>query len=289
MVAQRFVCAVAAGVLALASGAWPTAQQTPQPSPTFRSAVDIVRVEASVLDKDRRPVRGLRAEDFTVLENGRERPVVAFAPVELPPAAAPASGWVRDAPRDVVDNAGADAGRLVVIAFDWSIRFFDQPLARRIALAAVDALGPTDEATVLFTKPNEAAGKPQNFTADRARLRAAIAQPFAVALTDPHPDRNMRIIDPEGYESGECFCGLCTLDGLTQLGRTLRTVSQRPKVVLFIGTYVRTTEAMRPTQPAPAIPGRIPPTLSNTPGMTECVGRLHDARRTFERAMGRPT
>jgi VWFA-related protein len=258
-----------------------------QQPPIFRSTADVVRVEASVLDKDRRPVRGLTADDFTVLENGRPRPVVAFTPVALPapPPAPAAAGWVRDAPRDVVDNDRTDGGRLVVIAFDWSIRFYDQVLARRIALAAVDRLGPADEATVLFTKPSGTAGTPQGFTADHARLRAAINQPFAVALTDPHPDRSKRIIDPEGYESGECLCGLCTLEALTQLGRALRTVSERPKVVLFIGTYVRTFEAMQPAQAVPAIPGRITPSLATRPGV-ECPGRLRDARRDFERSMG---
>jgi VWFA-related protein len=281
------VCGVAAGVLLSAGSVWLLAQQQmPQPPSIFQSAVDIVRVEASVLDNQRRPARGLRAADFTVLENGEERPIVAFAPVELPPpSASQTAGWVRDAPRDVVSNDGPDAGRLIVIAFDWSIRFYDQALARRIALAAVDGLAPADDATVLFTKPSGSAGKPQGFTKDHALLRAAINQPFAVALTDPHPDRNKRIIDPEGYESGECLCGLCTLDSLAQLGRTLRTVSQRPKVVLFIGTYVRTFEGMRPTPLAPVIPGRITPSASTAPG-TECPARLHDARRTFERAMG---
>ena len=272
------------GLLAAGAGAWQTVQE--QPPPIFRSTADVVRVEASVLDKNRRPVRGLTADDFTVLENGRPRPVVAFTSVDLPaPAPAPAAaGWVRDAPRDVVDNDGTDAGRLVVIAFDWSIRFYDQALARRIALAAVDRLGPTDEATVLFTKPSGTAGTPQGFTADHARLRAAINQPFAVALTDPHPDRSKRIIDPEGYESGDCFCGLCTLEALKQLGHALRNVSQRPKVVLFIGTYVRTFEGMRPTQVTP-VPGRITPSFSTMPGY-ECPGRLRDARRDFERSIG---
>ncbi len=267
------------GAWSLGFGIWQ------QPPPIFRSTADIVRVEASVLDKDRRPVRGLTVDDFTVLENGRPRPVVAFTPVELPAARGPAAaGWVRDAPRDVVDNDRTDAGRLIVIAFDWSIRFYDQALARRIALAAVDRLGPTDEATVIFTKPSGTAGTPQGFTADHARLRAAINQPFAVALTDPHPDRNMRIIDPDGLESGECYCGLCTLEGLTRLGQALRTVSGRPKVVLFIGTYVRSFEAMG-LAPLVAIPGKITPSVATRPGM-ECPARLGDARRDFDRSMG---
>jgi VWFA-related protein len=283
---KRFACGgAAAGALVSAAVAWPSAQQPP----SFRSTVDVVRVEATALDKDRHPVRGLTADDFVVLENGQERPVVAFAPVELPqtpPSPLQTAAWLRDAPRDVVNNDGTDAGRLVVIAFDWSVRYYDQALARRIALAAVDALGPTDQATVLFTRPASTAGTPQGFTGDHARLRAAINQPFAVALTDPHPDRSKRIIDPEGYTSGECLCGLCTLEGLTRLAQTLRTVSQRPKVVLFIGTYVRTFEAMRPTIGPPDTPGQIRPSFSTMAGTTDCPARLRDARRAFDRAMG---
>ena len=47
------------------------AQQVPpvQP-PTFRTGVDAVQLDVSVLDKDRRPVRRLTAADFTVLEDG---------------------------------------------------------------------------------------------------------------------------------------------------------------------------------------------------------------------------
>jgi VWFA-related protein len=177
----------------------PSAQQGTDQPPRLRSGVDVVRVEASVLDKNRRPVRGLMADDFVVLENGRERPVAAFAAVEVPPSPPrqeDAADWVDEAPRDVASNDGTDAGRLIVIVFDWSIRSYDQQLARRIALTAVDRLGPSDEATVIFTNPAGTAGKAQGFTADRARLRTAINQLFAVALTSPDPTRNKQILDP---------------------------------------------------------------------------------------------
>ena len=154
----------------------------------------------------------------------------------------PTASWVRDAPLDVVSNAGADEGRLVTIAIDWSVRGMDLELARRIALAAVDGLGPVDEAAILFSSPFSNAGVPQNFTADRSRLRARINQAVATALVD----RNGVIIDPDGYESGGCLCGTCTLEALTRVANSLRDVSQRPKVVLFISTYARTYEALTP-------------------------------------------
>ena len=44
----------------------------------------MVRLDVSVLDKDRRPVRNLTAADFTVLEEGEPRPIVAFSAVDVP-------------------------------------------------------------------------------------------------------------------------------------------------------------------------------------------------------------
>jgi VWFA-related protein len=255
-----------AALVMSAGGARPSGQQqAPTPPPTFRTAVDTVRLEVSVLDHDRRPVRGLTADDFIVLEDGRERPIVAFAPVELTapaPVDGPVAPWLQDAPRDVVSNDTAEGGRLVVIAFDWSIRALDMLLARKIALAAVDALGPTDQAAVIFTSANAGAGAPLGFTGDRALLRATINKPFLpVALV---PNTIGLIDNPERYETGECLCGQCTMDNLSHLAQTLRTVSQRPKVVLFIGTYVRTSEQMKLPSRRPLIPGQIPPSTTCT-------------------------
>jgi len=51
--------------------------------PTLRVGVDVVQVDVSVLDDKRRPVVGLTAADFTVLEDGRPRPVTVFTPVVI--------------------------------------------------------------------------------------------------------------------------------------------------------------------------------------------------------------
>ena len=44
--------------------------QTQQP-PVFRSRTDVVELDVSVLDKNRRPVRGLTRDDFAILEDGQ--------------------------------------------------------------------------------------------------------------------------------------------------------------------------------------------------------------------------
>ena len=70
-------------IVALALAALPrggTSQQAPAP-PVFGAAVDLVRLDVVVLDKDGRPVTGLSREDFAVEEEGRRQAVESFEPV----------------------------------------------------------------------------------------------------------------------------------------------------------------------------------------------------------------
>jgi VWFA-related protein len=272
------------------------AQAPVQQPPTFRGGIDLVQVDVSVLDKDRKPVTGLTAADFTVRENGRVRPVVTFVPVRLdaPPAPEGPAAWVRDVPADVASNQRRPEGRLVVILFDWSIRFGDQALARRIANAAVDQLGPDDLAAVVFSSAFGGNGTPQNFTADRARLRDAIARPFASALHNPpvgpgHDPRNgneVMIDDPEGYESGDCLCRACVPETIARLADTVRDVPGRRKILVFIGTYFRSYESLKgPLSKPPAGPPAAVTGIVRRSQFTEaCSGPLKDARRKMERA-----
>jgi VWFA-related protein len=291
----RIIAAVAAwgggSVLAL------LAQQTPpQAQPTFRVGVDVVQVDVSVLDQNRRPVRNLTATDFTVLEDGKARPIVAFVPVELaePEPVPGRASWVRDVAPDVTTNNVRFEGRLVVIMLDWSIRFEDQQLARRIAAAAVDQLGPDDLAAVVFTSAFANNGTPQNFTADRARLLAAINRPFAMALHNPpvgpaHDPRNgneVMIDDPEGYESGDCLCRVCVPEAIARVANAVRDVQGRRKTLLFIGTYFRSYEALQGpvSRPAPGPPAVITGIVRPSTNRTICSASLKDAREKMVRA-----
>jgi VWFA-related protein len=268
-----------------------------QPPQTFRAGVDLVQVDVSVLDKDRQPVRGLTAADFTILEDGKPRPVVAFVPVDLPERA-PVEGrasWVRDVTPDVVDNNVRPEGRLVVIMFDWSIRFADQDLARRIARAAVDQLGPDDLAAVVFSNASAVSGTPQNFTADRSRLLAAINRPFSLAAynsavppnRDPRNENEVMIDDPEGYESGECTCRRCVADAIARIADTVRDVPGRRKTLLFIGTYFRGSEALQGpvNKPVNKTPTVLTGIIGMNPNIMSCAAPLRDAREAMQRSV----
>jgi VWFA-related protein len=212
---------VLAGSLALTLVSAEQGAPPPQAQPTFRTAVDLVQVDVSVLDKDRQPVQGLTAADFTVREDGKVRPVVAFSAVDIAPRPAPrGAAWLRDVAPDVITNAVPREGRLVVILFDRTIRSAHMPAARVIAESAVNQLGPADLASVIYTRR----GVPQNFTADRRLLLSAIARPF-LGLADGDPGN-----------PGECRCGVCTLEAITRVAEALSDVPQRRKMLLFIGS-----------------------------------------------------
>jgi len=53
-------------VFAMVSIALPLRAQAPAPQATFPAGTDLVQVDVSVLDSKRHPVRGLKAEDFTI-------------------------------------------------------------------------------------------------------------------------------------------------------------------------------------------------------------------------------
>ena len=146
--------------------------------PSFERALSSIQLDVTVLDDKRQPVRGLTAADFTVLDSGVATPIRAFTPVELAVRTRSTEAvWAAEVPPDVATNqAGEQDGRLVIILMDRTIPL-QQPtvVARRIAAAAVEALGPRDLAAVVSTKNGAVQNSTiQNLTADRTRLLRAI-------------------------------------------------------------------------------------------------------------------
>ncbi|MEO7191507.1 MAG: VWA domain-containing protein [Vicinamibacterales bacterium] len=153
------------------------ARQAQEP-PTFRAGVDVIQLDVSVLDKDRRPVRGLTLADFTVLENGKPQRLVAATGVDAADRDPVQSAWMQYVVEDVAVNDLGDAlgdGRLFAIVFDdKNLPGDDTDIivsARQAARHAIDQMGPSDMAAVVFAQQ---AGKTQDFTRDRQKLLAAI-------------------------------------------------------------------------------------------------------------------
>jgi VWFA-related protein len=90
--ARRLLPARAAVVVAVAGIGW-----SPQTGPTFPSAVELITVDAVVLDGEGAPVRGLTRDDFVVSEDGEPQPIVSFEAFDTGnarPAAPPAPNVV---------------------------------------------------------------------------------------------------------------------------------------------------------------------------------------------------
>jgi VWFA-related protein len=62
----------------------PAGSKTEPPAVTFRSDVSLARVDAQVVDRDNRPIRGLRVEDFVLREDGKQLQIREFQNEKMP-------------------------------------------------------------------------------------------------------------------------------------------------------------------------------------------------------------
>ena len=174
-----------AGLAATALAAQTQPQGQGQP-PVFRAGVDVVQLEVSVLDKDRRPVRGLASSEFAVFEDGDPQVVVDVQEFVLE-ANVSDPVWAKAASSDIATNSLSDR-RLIAIVMDdrrccWEAtplasgeRLSDQWAIRNAIDTArhlVRSLGPNDLATVALTRDAMPA---LPFTGNRDDLYAAIAR-----------------------------------------------------------------------------------------------------------------
>jgi VWFA-related protein len=216
--------------------------QTPTPQSRFRGGTDLVQVDVSVLDKNRRPVRGLTAADFTVLEDGQSRAIQAFTEVYLPDRVRrSAPSWIRDVPRDVASNqASEDDGRLVIIVLDRTIPVGVATItARRTAAAVVSALGPSDLAAVVSTS----GGATHNLTSDRSRLLRTINESeLSTGMSVDAKEIEEQLWElsglpyPSPLSDGRCLCKVCVLDTITRVADAVQATPRRRKVMFFIGS-----------------------------------------------------
>lgn len=142
-------------LFATAAAVQPAAGQTP----AFKSSVQLVPLNVTVVDGDQQFVRGLTAEDFTILEDGVEQPVVFFE--------------AADVPRDLI----------VLVDTSSSMRE-KMPIVHKAAIGFLSTLRDGDRgAVVTFADRVEVL---QELTSDRAALEAAVRSATAGGATALH-------------------------------------------------------------------------------------------------------
>lgn len=231
------VIALASVVVWTATG---SSAQSPQ-APSFESGVDVVQLDVTVLDGHRQPVTGLTADDFTVVERGAVQPIVSFSAVDLPPRPVGGAAWRHEVAPDVASNH-LDMQRVVIVVMDDCHISFDPgdaAMARRIAARAVDELGPADMAAVVYTASRR---QGQEFTTDKARLRAAVER-FSPrgGLPPPHQfaaSRTARGGMPLGAGGAGPCPGFRTVEQMmANTAEALRGWSGWRKTLLFISPF----------------------------------------------------
>jgi VWFA-related protein len=143
----------------------------PVEGPTFRTGIDLIAVDVSVVDDDGRPVEDLFAPEFTVKIDGEERRVVSAEHVTFD---------VEAARREAADpfeslyttNLRATNGRQIILAVDQSgIRLGSMRPLLAAASRFLDLLSPADSvAFVAYPEP----GVQMTFTSDRLRIKLAM-------------------------------------------------------------------------------------------------------------------
>lgn len=167
-------------------------------APMFRIGVDVVIVEAIVLDKAGAVVKDLQPADFAVQVDGKAREIVLAELVEFTPPTKDALPG--DA--DITTNAPTDAGRTVLLLIDQnSLR----PESRGILRAAqrwVESLGPDDRVGLMTFPPS---GPRVDFTTDHAKVAAVLANLVGSSPAPMPGFRNIGLSEAVRIYEGDTF------------------------------------------------------------------------------------
>ena len=228
-------------VVAIAAVSLNLHAQSPPQRPVFRGGTDLVQVDVSVLDGKRHPVRGLTAEDFSILEDGQPREIQAFTEVYLPDRVrAQDAAWMRVVPSDVATNQTAqEEGRVVIVLLDRTIPLGQPTItAKRIATTVINQLGPGDLGAVVSTSN----GAVQNLTSDRSRLLRTLEESdLSTDISDEAKEIEAAIFALTGrnwstLNDGRCLCGLCVLETIERIADAVQGTPGRRKMLFFIGS-----------------------------------------------------
>lgn len=152
---------MAALVLAAAAGV------PGQSQPTFRSGVDLVRLDIRVTDAAGRPVTDLRQDEILITEDGIARPVLLFQRI-TEPAEAFVDAAQQAITAEVSSNDGFPRGHLYLLVFDQAhITAGNEQRARLAAEQFIRRHVRPSDRIALFAVPGP--GPQIAFTADRTR------------------------------------------------------------------------------------------------------------------------
>jgi len=218
-----------------------------QPAATFRSGVNVVEVDAVVLDQQGRFVADLRDDEFEILEDGKPQRLASMHLVNIPVERLDASlDAARAIPPDVQSNARPFDGRLYLIVLDDLHTAPNRSLlVQRIARQFVEQnVAPNDLAAVVVTSGNRK--NSQELAADRRLLLAAIGKFVGRKVISPGIASLAQTATPETIDTPErkaadaaagerVFNARSTLETLRDLATFAGGIRNRRKAMVLVG------------------------------------------------------
>jgi VWFA-related protein len=175
----------------------PASPQSPKQNPAsvLRTSSDLVRIDVEVTDKSGKPIKGLRADQFAVTDNGKPQAISTFSYADI--ESIEAAGTEDAKPIVVpVDNAGPNAPseeaisdqlrdrRLIVLFFDLTSMQTDDLIRAHDAAQKFVKQQMTKADVVAVVAFSTRLNVLANFTNDRAIIDKAIAQLTANSSSD---------------------------------------------------------------------------------------------------------
>lgn len=230
----RCALAILCGTAVFAQSAPPT--QTPAQQPTFRTKVNAVTLDVTVLDKSGRPVNDLTADDFEIVEQGKPQKVEQFELVDMdarPPMSSNIYHDVRTM-ESLEQEVGRRESRLIVVFLDdYHVRRLDQYQVQLQVADVVRNLDPRDLVAIMYPlTPVTALSFSRDHQAD-ARIIAGFQgrQGEYIPPKGPIEENMLRDGQPEKHRRAAVWTaleGLCTYLG---------TLRDTRKSVLYVSTW----------------------------------------------------
>ena len=271
---MRRVPAAILAVACLVAVGHMTAQEPSRTDQTFRTGVDVIRLDITVLDKNRHPVRGLTANDFVIKEtDGFSELSRSPKWTQRWPTPRRARGCdmrLAMASNDLGDQLG-EGQAVAIVLDDFTIPDDSVEMAvstREISRFIVNSLGPSDIAAIVYPFKS---GPTQDFTQDRTKLLAAIdkfdpEQPEWLQLQPRYSGPIEGDIQRYNTAIGRhrCMQMQPVIPNLRAVTSRLATVPNRRKALYFVSVGMP---------------------LRSAPGQAQCQTMLYDElRKSFETA-----
>ena len=140
-------------VVISASSAGTQDPPAPEPQPTFRAGVNIVRVDAIVTDRNGNPVTDLTASDFEIVEDGKAQPIEQFRQVQAdgrPGPDDPVLRTIRNRDDEEIETSRDDVRIFAILLADYQVCWErSMPVREELTRFVRTQLGPRDLVAVM--------------------------------------------------------------------------------------------------------------------------------------------